>query len=280
MSVPQPPNLPQEILRHYVEIAEENRLATGSSQLEFERTKEVVLRYLPAPPATVMDIGGAAGIYSLWLAGLGYEVHLLDATPRLVDEAKRRSAASPKPLASCQVGDARDLPFETGAADTVLLFGPLYHLTDGGARSLALSEAHRVLRPGGAVFAAAISRCASALDGIARDLFADPTFAGIVERDLVEGQHRNERDHPDYFTTAYFHRPDELKTEVETAGFQTAEVFGLEGPGWILPDFDQRWADTRRREDLLRVARSLEREASIIGLSAHMLAVATKHVED
>ena len=126
------------------------------------------------------------------------------------------------------------------------------------------------------MFAAAISRFASALDGIARDLFADPSFTAIVQQDLEQGQHRNETDKWDYFTTAYFHRPDELQVEVASAGFNCQAVLGLEGPGWILSDFDDRWADTRQREDLLRVARALEREASIVGLSAHLLAVGIK----
>ena len=79
-----------------------------------------------------------------------------------------------------------------------------------------------------------------------------------------------------HLTTAYFHRPDELQVEVASGGFQCQAVFGLEGPGWILSDFAERWADTRKREDLLRVARALEREVSIVGLSAHLLAVGTK----
>jgi hypothetical protein len=48
------------------------------------------------------------------------------------------------------------------------------------------------LRPGGVMFAAAISRYASALDGLARDFFADPSFSRIVQQDLEQGQHRNE----------------------------------------------------------------------------------------
>jgi SAM-dependent methyltransferase len=192
---------------------------------------------------------------------------------RLVEEARRRSEASPDPIRTCRVGDARDLRFDDQTAHGALLLGPLYHLTRREDRLRALREAHRVLRPGGVLFAAAISRYASALDGIARDLFSDPAFEAIVRRDLEEGQHRNETDNQVYFTTAFFHRPDELRDEVALAGFDCEAVLGLEGPGWILADLEERWADSRKREDLLRVARALENEESIVGLSAHMLAV-------
>jgi hypothetical protein len=97
-----------------------------------------------------------------------------------------------------------------------------------------------------------------------------------VQRDLERGQHRNETDQWDYFTTAYFHRPDELEAEVVAAGFNCQAVLGLEGPGWLFSDFEERWTDARKRDDLLRVARALEREASIVGLSAHLLAVGVK----
>src|SRR5262245_22761209 len=89
------PKFPKEITRYYQEVAEEGRLAAGPAQLEFARTKEVVLRYLPPPPATILDVGGASGVYALWLAERGYQVHLIDAVPRLVEEARRRPEASP-----------------------------------------------------------------------------------------------------------------------------------------------------------------------------------------
>src|SRR5262245_30930718 len=101
------PRFAEEIARYYQEVPEEGRLAEGPSQLEFARTKDVILRYLPPPPATVLDIGGAAGAYSLWLAERGYQAHLVDAVPRHVDQAQRRSASSSKPICSCQVADAR-----------------------------------------------------------------------------------------------------------------------------------------------------------------------------
>src|SRR5262245_51460917 len=105
------PEFPREITRYYQEVAEEGRLAAGPAQLEFARRQEIVLRYLSPPPATILDVGGAAGAYALWLAERGYQVHLIDPVPRLVEEARCRSEASPHRLASCQVGDARDLAF-------------------------------------------------------------------------------------------------------------------------------------------------------------------------
>ena len=269
-------DLPREITSHYDAFAEESRLAMGPSQLEFERTKEILLRVLPSPPARIVDVGGAAGAYSFWLAGRGYEVHLVDASARLVAEATRRNGTAPARLASAAVGDARALPQEAGFASVVLLMGPLYHLVDAGDRALALREAFRVLSPGGVVAAAAISRYASALDGLARSLTLDPRFVEIRNRDLDDGQHRNTTGRIDYFTTAYFHRPDDLQSEIETAGFGSVSVLGVEGPCWLVGDFDERWADPIRRADLLDTAQRLERAPSLLGVSAHLLGTGRK----
>jgi len=267
---------PPEVLAHYARFPEESRLGLGAFRLEFERTKEILARVLPAPPARIVDVGGAAGAYSFWLAGRGYQVDLVDASPRLVEEARRRNAQSPAPLASIAVGDARQLPQQDASAAAVLVMGPLYHLTTAPDRLTALREAFRVLDRGGVVVAAAISRYASALDGLARKLSLDPRFVTIRDRDLKDGQHRNETDNIDYFTTAYFHRPDDLRAELEAAGFRDAEVLGVEGPGWLLPDFDARWNDEARRKDLLDVARALESEPAILGASAHLLGLGRK----
>jgi ubiquinone/menaquinone biosynthesis C-methylase UbiE len=272
----QRPGLDPRIAQYYQQAPEEERLQQGPFVLEELRTREMIERFARQPPATVLDVGGAAGAYALWLADAGYTVHLLDAVPRLVAAAERRSAASKRRLASCRVGDARALDFPDGIADVVLLLGPLYHLTKAGERARALAEARRVLKAGGRLFAAGISRFASALDGLSRDALQDPQFAAIVDRDLREGQHRNPTGRVEYFTTAYFHHPDELRAEVSNSGLTFEGLYGLEGPGWFFPDVEARVADPRRRADLLRVARLLEAEPSLIGISAHLLAVARK----
>jgi GrpB-like predicted nucleotidyltransferase (UPF0157 family)/ubiquinone/menaquinone biosynthesis C-methylase UbiE len=264
------------IRRYYDEFAEESRLSSGPGQLEFERTTEIFAKYLPPPPARIVDVGGAAGVYSLWLAELGYEVHLVDASDRLVEEARSRSGRAQHPLASMTVADARHLPAADGTADAVLVMGPLYHLTRQADRVAALREARRVLRDDGIVAAAAISRCASALDGLARELTLDPRFVAIRDRDLIDGQHRNAGDDANYFTTSYFHRPEDLRHELIEARFDDPEVLGVEGPGWLLSDFEARWADPVRRNEIFRAARVLEREPSVVGASAHFLGLGRK----
>lgn len=268
--------LPDEIAEYYATFAEENRLTSGASRLEFERTKEILERVLPAPPAEVVDVGGAAGAYSFWLAERGYTVHLVDAAPRLIEEARLRNENRARPVASLSVADARRLPQKDGTAAAVLVMGPLYHLPEAMDRATALHEAFRVLATEGVVVAAAISRYASSLDGMARNLTADPRFVAIRNRDLVDGQHRNDTERVDYFTTAYFHRPEDLRAELEVARFSGVKVLGVEGPGWLLEDFNARWEDAALRRDLMDVARRLETEPSIVGVSAHLLGVGSK----
>ncbi len=133
-----------------------------------------------------------------------------------------------------QLGDARSLTQDDSSCDAVLMLGPLHHITERDERVRALAEAGRVLRPGGMVAAAAISKFLSLLDGLVSGWLGDPEFDSIVERDLEQGQHRNPTNRPEWFATAFFHHPGELQAEVEDAGLQFEALFGIEGPGWLL----------------------------------------------
>ena len=190
--------LPAETARHYASGYEGTRLfASAHGELERVRTQEIIARYLPPAPAQILDVGGAVGAYSLWLLDRGYEVRLIDALPLHAELAARSfEQHSNSQLGSARVGDARSLEEPDRSADVVLMMGPLYHLTERADRLQALREAYRVLRPGGFLFAACISRFASLLDGLARNLVDDPAFCDILKVDLESGQHRNPQEHP------------------------------------------------------------------------------------
>ncbi len=270
-------NSAQEMIRHYSAANEASRLRTGWFRLEYARTQELILRHLPPAPAKVLDVGGGAGAYALWLASLGYEVHLIDPVPTHIEQAHSLSARQPHhPIASATLGDARELQQCDQSADAVLLLGPLYHLTERKERLAALHEARRVLRDGGLLWGAGISRFASLLDSLSSGFFDQPEFVPILDRDLAEGQHRNPTDNLNYFTDAFFHLPDELAGELADAGFELVELVAVEGPGWLAQDFAGLWDVLEQRERLLAVLRRVEHEPALIGASSHLLVIGRK----
>jgi SAM-dependent methyltransferase len=259
---------------HYELGIERGRLfSDGEPRLELARTLELLDRFLPAAPADVLDVGGGPGVYASILARKGYGIELIDVLPLHVEEAQEAAGEQPEAPFAARLGDARDLDAADESRDAVLLLGPLYHLTERDDRLRALREARRVLRPRGVLIGAAISRFASLLDGVSQGFLGDPAFAAIVERDLREGQHRNpaHAERPEWFTTAFFHDPDELAAEVAEAGLACEAVLGIEGPGWLFPE---RWEDPGQREAVLRAARAVEQEPALRGVSAHLLVVA------
>jgi SAM-dependent methyltransferase len=264
-------SLRRDIIRYYETGQEAGRLEAPFFRWEKIRTLDLLDRFLPPAPAVILDVGGGAGAYAFPLAEKGYLVDLIDPVPLHIEQAKECAALrQPAPRTIC-IGDARHIPADDGTADAVLLFGPLYHLSDVNERLLAIREARRVLRTGGSLFAVAISRFASALDGISRGLIQDAEFVRIVEQDLKTGQHRNPTENFDYFTTAFFHHPDEFKSELVEGGFPQPTLCAIEGPLWTFPE-----AAAEQRESLLTMMRRLESEPTLMGASAHIMGIAQR----
>jgi len=267
------PALDPDIERYYAtEWDEDERLRSGLDELELVRTRELVRRHLPPGPRRILDVGGAGGVHAEWLLDDGHSVHLVDPVPRHVEQATRRLGADQR--FSAAVGDARRLDAEDGSFDVVLLFGPLYHLIEHDDRMATWSEAKRVCRPGGLIFAAAISRYASLISGLATGAMWMPEFRAIVYRDLADGQHRNALGR-DFFTTAFFHHPDEFRREAQDAGIDVTEVFGVEGMAGAMPHLERDWRDAERRAEIIEAARAIETEPSLLGVGPHLLLVGT-----
>ncbi len=155
----------------------------------------------------------------------------------------------------------------------VLLLGPLYHLTERSDRVLAMAEARRAVTPGGLVAAGVISRFASLHDGLVTGMILDPAFEAMIARTLPTGEHRPPPDR-EWFTTAYFHRPEELAAEMGDAGLVVEAMLPVEGAAWLMPGLDRYLDDDTARETLLRSLTRIEREPSLLGVSGHLLGFA------
>jgi len=268
----------RSIEQYYAEFPEHDRLNSETGQLEFERTRIIVQRFLPTPPAIVADVGGGTGPYSFWLASLGYEIHLIEPSIRLVEicrEQMQASAPRAKPQ-TLKLGDARSLWLADACCDAVLMFGPLYHLTERDDRLRALRESHRILKPGGHVFAATITRVASFIDALCHGSLNDISFQSIVEADIETGQHRNSTDNILYFTDAYFHRRAEIRSEMEEAGFTVVAQLPIEGLAILARDFDSLWNDSHKISSLLELLARTEGIEEVNGASAHHISVGRK----
>jgi len=261
--------LDPDVAAHYELGLEHSRLfIDGRARLEFVRTLELLTRLLPRPPARVLDVGGGTGVYALPLTELGYQVRVVEPIRSHIDDVETQASEPDLSGLSAVLGDARDLPENSDSYDAVLMLGPLYHLTERVDRVQAFREAARVTRPGGVVIAAGISRFASLIDGLKRQILSDPLFRSIVERDLQDGQHRNPdvTGHPEYFTTAYFHLPTELSEEAIEAGLTEPQMYAVEGPSWIVENIDDL-------DNQLFAARAVEQEPSLMAATSHFIVV-------
>lgn len=265
----------EEMMREYYSSGIElTRLAKDIGPLELVRTRELMARYLPPTPATIYDIGGSYGPYTFWLAGMGYQAHLLDAIPLHIEQARKTAEDPAAPqLAGMHVGDARCLPFADDSAEVVIVHGPLYHLVAKSDRLTALREAYRVLKPGGLLLAFAISSYASTLFAIRHGHVWDKDYLAICESEVTTGHHERPAGWQSGFITTFFHHPSVLIAELQEGGFACESVLGIHGPAWNVPDFTAGWNNPAHRDVILQIARLTEHEPV---LSPHMMAIARK----
>ena len=212
----------QRIVDHYRDAEESSGLRTGWFPLERARTQELLLRHLPATPATVIAAGGGAGAYACWLAARGDHVHLIDPVPKPVEQARAASSRQPQhPLARQRLETRARFAMATQAQTQ----------SCSSVRSIISSRRKTDWPACGkpAVFCAREDSC------------------GYLE----DGQHRNSTGNPLYFTDAYLHRPEELSHAFATAGLRVLELLAIEGPGWPAQDFDRLWSDPQPRERFL-----------------------------
>ncbi|HEY0454250.1 class I SAM-dependent methyltransferase [Actinophytocola sp.] len=256
--------LDRDVHAYYDRGGERTRL---DGTLELLRTKVLLDRLLPAPPAAVLDVGGAFGVYASWLAERGHQVKIVDPVPLHVESARADGIAA-------EQGDARHLAEADGSWDAVLLLGPLYHLLDRADRIRALAEARRVVRPGGVVLGATISRWASMYEVLFNGMADVLGFTDMVGADLETGTRRDTVDLADGFTTVYFHRPDELPGEVADAGLCLDGLYAVEGMAHWMPGLAARLSDPDGRALVLELTARTEREPSTLGATAHVLVAA------
>lgn len=267
-----------EIYDFYNAGAEIGRLEHGLGKVEFYRTKEILAEYIKSG-SVIYDVGGGIGVYSAWLAKSGNEVHLLELADNAVNYAKENMMGDCEFIA--ETGDARHIDRPDNSADVVLLMGPLYHLQNPDDREAALNEAYRVLKDGGLLIAAGISKFSSttwalSVYGEGNDYIDDPIFFDMLRGELTTGNHDRPKEYPYLIAESYFATPDSFAAEIEKVGFDNVNFHAVEGCIWFTPHLDEKWEDEASRGRLLEIVHLTEHEKEIVGMSPHFIVAARK----
>lgn len=112
-----------------------------------EAWRGLLAEHLPAPPAHVTDLGCGTATLAVLLAEEGHHVRGLDASPRMVEQARAKVTAAGVSV-PVEQGDASAPPYEPRSADVVLSRHVLWTMPDPTA---ALARWSTLLRPGGRV---------------------------------------------------------------------------------------------------------------------------------
>jgi SAM-dependent methyltransferase len=253
--------------------------ASFVGRLEWEGTVEYLGRYLP-PGGRVLDVGGGAGRYAVWLAERGYDVTLVD--PSRGQREIARAKVDEQGMAdrvTVSEGDVRNLVFDDDAFDaTLCLGGPLSHVLDADERDVAAGELQRVTRVGSPVFVSVMGRLHLLLltlmttdrDSKRFDLLADLAMSGDYDADLLD-------DRESRFVETHFFRAGELEVLLSEASLVVEELVGLEGLASVygagrLEGSPGDLSD-EQREYVRNLVGTLRDDRSVADLSAHLLAV-------
>ena len=167
---------------YYNNYDEDGRLASRHGSVEFLTTMRYIEKYLKSDDR-ILEIGAATGRYSHTLARNGYEVDAVELIERNIEIFKQNT--QPNEKITVTQGNAMDLSgFSDNKYDITLLLGPLYHLYNKEDKQKALSEAIRVTKQGGVIFAAyCISDASLLYEGFRCGGFS---IAGFIEEGLLD----------------------------------------------------------------------------------------------
>lgn len=254
-------------------------------RLEWEGTVEQLETHLPpiddrTDSLHVLDVGGGAGRYSIWLAQEGYTVTLVDLSETQRELAREKiQKYGVDDRVTVHAGDVCDLDFEDDTFDaTCCLGGPLSHVLDVEERSQAASELRRVTIPSGPVFVSVMGLLGAVMITVqyagrvseeTDDLSLMPDL--IRERDYTADLAQRHDMDPVIFDCHFFRR-DELVGLLSNAGLDVETVSALEGVAGLrrthFEELNEQARNTiRELNDLLRT------DSSLADMSPHMLAV-------
>ncbi len=274
----------EKVKNYYKHFDEKNRLWNDNSgKLEFLMTTRILEKNFPAlgdgaaTEISVLDLGGGAGVYSFPLAKKGYKVRLADLSETLLSQArKQKEEDKVDNLISCDQVNATDLScYKDNSFDVVLLFGPLYHLTEKSEREKCVGEIRRVLKTGGKVFASFIPHLSGCIALVQRFCWSpDQVDITTLKECFDSGKFKNLSDKG--FQEGYYPASEEIENLFAVNGFEKQELRSIRGFGYEKEDVIFKFKNKNVFSKILELIDSTAEDKSIIEMCGHAMYVGVK----
>lgn len=266
------------VKKHYSEygIGEWERLTRHPyHRLEFDTTMHFLKQYLPEK-GLVLDAGGGPGRYAIELAKMGYEVILLDITPKLLEIAREQitKANVGNRIREVLQGSIDDLSmFNDNTFEAVIcLGGALSHVVIDKQREKAASELIRVAKPDAPILVSVIGKLAVCMNTI---VFLWPELESAPE------VYRRYTATGDYFggtgfAPTHFYTPEELEKEFQSKT-KILKMVGLEGMfSTHEKEYNEVYKMEKYNEILWETHLRTCTHPSIVGISEHFMIICRK----
>ena len=260
-----------ELELYYNKFNEEKRLDSRHGQVEFVTSMKYIHKYLmrmeeekPKQEIKILDVGAATGRYSVPLAEEGYDVTAVELVKHNLARLKAKGSA-----VKAYQGNAMKLKrFEDNTFDMVLVFGPMYHLHEKEEKLRALSEAKRVVRPGGVILVAYIMNEYSVItyafkekhikEGLANGMLDDTFHCTKKANDLYS-----------------FVRTEDIMELNHSAQLKRLEIIAADGAANYIRPF-LNTLDEEEFQYYIQYHLSTCERADLLGASGHLVDIITK----
>ena len=233
---------------------ESNRHQDPFGRIQEIRTRQLLLRYL-GDRKSILDVGGATGVYAFFLADHGFDVSLIDIAENHTRQARQINAGRSHKLTDIIHADIQEIEL-ANKYDAIILHGPLYHIVDRPKRIKLLKKLSSILTPNGLILGFCINRYAGYFYGVRSGKILDRAYQKSVLNEIKTGVRHMA---PGW----YFHTPAEIVAEYEEASLSVVAIKGVTSQIWMLPEVDQILSTNEGLEKIISLAEQLEDSVDI-----------------
>lgn len=248
--------------KYYNKFNEEHRLTTRHGQVEFSTSMKYIHSFIPQGTSVkILDIGAGTGRYSVALQNEGHSVTAVEKVPRNLKVLEDKHSG-----VNCWPGDARDLHFLPDETfDITLLFGPLYHLHTQEEMLEAFSEARRVTKKGGIIFAGYVMNEYSVLTYC----FKEHHIKEVMERNALTEDFHTRADENELYT---YLRLEDINELNKKTGLERIKIFAADGAA----DYMRTELNAMDEEEFklfIQYHQSICERPELLGASSHIVDV-------